>query len=144
MWEHAPAPTYAKGRIAIMGDAAHATTPYQGQGAAQAIEDALVLGTLLASASSSASTSNSDNDNLRMMMIPAALLAYDQTRRVRSQRVVSTSRDSGMLVSMQAEGIGGSDLGRMRSLLGFRNHWMWNRDMGEQNREAVRLFEESL
>lgn len=144
MYDHKPAPTYAKGRVAIMGDAAHATTPYQGQGAAQAIEDALVLGTLLGAA---AAASNHDNDETMMMMttkmIPNALLAFDQVRRVRSQRVVTTSRDSGRLVSMQAEGVGG-DLERMKGLLGFRNHWMWNRDVEAQNREAVRLFEESL
>lgn len=32
-----------KGRVTIMGDAAHATTPHLGQGAAQAVEDAIVL-----------------------------------------------------------------------------------------------------
>ncbi|CAD6591824.1 MAG: hypothetical protein ASARMPREDX12_005454 [Alectoria sarmentosa] len=130
MWDHPPAPTYTKGRIAMMGDAAHATTPYQGQGAGQAIEDALVLATLLAEVSD-------------LRMIQNAFLAYDQVRRVRTQRVVSTSRDSGQLVGMRAEGVG-SDLEKMRELLSFRVHWIWNRDMREQNREAVQLFKESL
>jgi 2-polyprenyl-6-methoxyphenol hydroxylase-like FAD-dependent oxidoreductase len=40
-----PAPWY-RGRVLIMGDAAHATTPHMGQGAAQAVEDAVVLGQL--------------------------------------------------------------------------------------------------
>lgn len=87
MWDHGPASTYTKGRIAIMGDAAHATTPYQGQGAGQAIEDALVLATLLAEVS---------DPN----MTQSAFLVYDQVKRVRTQRVVSTSRDSGQLVGM--------------------------------------------
>ncbi|CAF9942352.1 hypothetical protein IMSHALPRED_003632 [Imshaugia aleurites] len=130
MWDHAPAPTYTKGRIAIMGDAAHATTPYQGQGAGQAIEDALVLATLLAEVSDPS-------------MIQNAFLAFDQVRRVRTQRVVSTSRDAGQLVSMRSEGVGG-DLEKMRELLSFRVHWIWNRDMVEQNREALQLFKESL
>ena len=48
MWDHGvPAPFYSQGRVTPMGDAAHATTPFQGQGAAQATEDALVLQTLL-------------------------------------------------------------------------------------------------
>lgn len=38
-----PAPWY-RGRVLLMGDAAHATTPHLGQGAAQAVEDAVVLG----------------------------------------------------------------------------------------------------
>lgn len=43
-----PAPWY-RGRVLLIGDAAHATTPHMGQGAAQAVEDAVVLGELAAS-----------------------------------------------------------------------------------------------
>lgn len=46
-----PAPWY-KGRVILIGDAAHATTPHLGQGAAQAIEDAVVLGQLMGSETS--------------------------------------------------------------------------------------------
>lgn len=42
-----PSPWY-KGRVLIIGDAAHATTPHLAQGAAMAIEDAVLLGDLLA------------------------------------------------------------------------------------------------
>ncbi len=42
-----PAP-WMKGRVIIIGDAAHATTPHLAQGAAMAIEDAVLLGELLA------------------------------------------------------------------------------------------------
>jgi 2-polyprenyl-6-methoxyphenol hydroxylase-like FAD-dependent oxidoreductase len=42
-----PAPWY-KGRVVLIGDAVHATTPHLGQGAAQAMEDGVVLGELLA------------------------------------------------------------------------------------------------
>ena len=114
----------------MMGVAAHATTPYQGQGACQAIEDALVLSTLLAEVSDP-------------KLIQNAFLAFDQVRRVKTQRVLSTSRDSGQLVGMRAEGVG-SDIKKMRELLSFRAHWIWNRDMVEQNREALQLFRESL
>jgi 2-polyprenyl-6-methoxyphenol hydroxylase-like FAD-dependent oxidoreductase len=38
-----PAPWY-KGRVALIGDAAHSATPHLGQGAAMAVEDAVVLG----------------------------------------------------------------------------------------------------
>jgi len=37
-----PAPWY-RGRVVLIGDAAHAITPHLGQGAAQAVEDAVVL-----------------------------------------------------------------------------------------------------
>lgn len=35
-----------RGRVMLLGDAAHATTPHLGQGAAQAVEDAVTLGDL--------------------------------------------------------------------------------------------------
>src|SRR5271168_2283478 len=41
-----PSP-WMKGRVMIIGDAAHATTPHLAQGAAMAIEDAVLLGELL-------------------------------------------------------------------------------------------------
>ncbi|KAJ6600878.1 hypothetical protein B0H10DRAFT_692113 [Mycena sp. CBHHK59/15] len=40
-------PTWVRGRAAILGDAAHATFPSLGQGAAMAIEEAGILGSLL-------------------------------------------------------------------------------------------------
>lgn len=42
-----PAPWH-KGRVIVIGDGAHATTPHLAQGAAMAIEDAVLLGDLLA------------------------------------------------------------------------------------------------
>jgi 2-polyprenyl-6-methoxyphenol hydroxylase-like FAD-dependent oxidoreductase len=45
-----PDPWY-KGRVLLIGDAAHATTPHMGQGAAQAVEDAVVLGDLASTSS---------------------------------------------------------------------------------------------
>jgi 2-polyprenyl-6-methoxyphenol hydroxylase-like FAD-dependent oxidoreductase len=42
-----PLPAFAVGRIALLGDAAHAMTPDLGQGACQAFEDAVVLAAAL-------------------------------------------------------------------------------------------------
>ncbi|KAF2501073.1 FAD/NAD(P)-binding domain-containing protein [Lophium mytilinum] len=81
MMDHLPAPCYNVGNIAMMGDAAHATTPFQGAGCGQAIEDALVLATLF-----------------RYVRYPEhiapALAAYDAVRRPRSQKIVETSREA--------------------------------------------------
>ena len=43
-----PIRRYVRGRVALLGDAAHAMTPYLGQGACQAFEDAVVLGECVA------------------------------------------------------------------------------------------------
>jgi salicylate hydroxylase len=59
--------------LALIGDAAHAMTPFAAQGAAMAAEDAWVLATLVAEA---------PND------LPAALTHYEAIRRPRIRRVV--------------------------------------------------------
>jgi 2-polyprenyl-6-methoxyphenol hydroxylase-like FAD-dependent oxidoreductase len=42
-------PPWYRGRVLLIGDAAHTTTPHHAQGAAMAVEDAVVLSELLAS-----------------------------------------------------------------------------------------------
>ncbi|WP_395335544.1 FAD-dependent oxidoreductase [Novosphingobium sp. BL-8H] len=50
MMVHGP---WHKGRVVLLGDAVHATTPHLGQGAGMAIEDAIVLGEELSAAAAS-------------------------------------------------------------------------------------------
>ncbi len=49
LFVRAPLNKWVKGRIALLGDAAHPMLPYMGQGASSAIEDAVVLGRCFAS-----------------------------------------------------------------------------------------------
>lgn len=48
IWDITPFHTWAKGRVAILGDAAHNTSPDIGQGACSALEDVFALATTLA------------------------------------------------------------------------------------------------
>ena len=128
--DNLPAATYTLGNVAIMGDAAHASTPFQGQGAGQAIEDALVLEILLGRVQDA-------------KHIPNALAAYDQVRKARSQRVVTTSRESGILFAMKAKGVG-EDFEKIKEKTETRMNWIWKRDLEKQNAEAIALYEESL
>lgn len=73
----APLPRWTAGRVTLLGDAAHAMTPNMGQGACQAIEDAVVLGSQLASAAGAE--------------VPAALAAYEARRRPRAAALVQRS-----------------------------------------------------
>ncbi|GHG37780.1 MULTISPECIES: FAD-dependent monooxygenase [Amycolatopsis] len=75
-----PLPAYTRGRIALLGDAAHAMPPFLGQGGCQAIEDAVVL---------AHAVSTQDLDT--------ALASYDRQRRPRSQQVVRESVRMGKL-----------------------------------------------
>jgi salicylate hydroxylase len=87
LWEHhLPARTYVSGPICIIGDAAHATTPWQGSGGGMSLEDSLVLSTLLGHAKTPAEAR-------------LALEAYDQVRRPRTQRIVESSRETGAILT---------------------------------------------
>jgi salicylate hydroxylase len=50
LYDRAPLERWTSGRVAMLGDAAHPMTPFLGQGAAMAVEDAVVLGRALAAA----------------------------------------------------------------------------------------------
>lgn len=122
-----PIPSYHKGFIALLGDAAHATTPHQGAGAGQALEDALVLATLL------------ENDNVRSVSdIPAIFKLYSQVRKVRSQKVVATSRAIGETYAFQ--GPSGSDVEAIRTDLLQQFQWIWQESMDEQVEHARNLL----
>ncbi|KAF2121027.1 hypothetical protein BDV96DRAFT_484648 [Lophiotrema nucula] len=92
-WEHQNAPTYVNGQVCIIGDAAHAMTPWQGSGAAAALEDAVVLGALFAHI-------NSPDDVERVLNV------YDAVRRPRTQRIAESSRLTGRILSGIDETVG--------------------------------------
>ncbi|WP_353074197.1 FAD-dependent monooxygenase [Amycolatopsis carbonis] len=70
-----PAARVTSDRVALLGDAAHAVPPDLGQGACQAIEDAVVLAV-----------------SLRDHSVPEALAAYDAARRPRAAYVTKQAR----------------------------------------------------
>jgi salicylate hydroxylase len=78
-----PFGTWSAGRVVLLGDAAHAMLPHQGQGANQAVEDAVVLADELAAVPADPS---------------AAIDRYVRRRRVRTRNVQRWSRVAGHLV----------------------------------------------
>ena len=80
-----PVQCWHDGRVVLMGDAAHPMTPNLGQGAGQAIEDAVVLDRCLANA-----------DDLDL-----ALRQYELLRISRANRMVRSSRALGAFAQLQ-------------------------------------------
>ncbi|MFF8652645.1 FAD-dependent monooxygenase [Streptomyces huasconensis] len=75
LYDLPPLSTFVRGRVALLGDAAHAMTPNLGQGACQALEDAVTLAHCL--------DTTADTD--------AALRSYDRLRRPRTQAITRRS-----------------------------------------------------
>jgi len=81
LYELPPLRTYTAGHVVLIGDAAHAMTPNLGQGACQALEDAVVLGQVM--------------DGRAGADIRAGLGAYDRVRRPRTQMIALRSHRIG-------------------------------------------------
>jgi salicylate hydroxylase len=81
---HAPLPTWFHGTTALVGDACHPTLPHLAQGAAQAIEDAAVIGVVLSNLPDTAPET-----------INKALQAYEDVRKVRAETLVDLAAASG-------------------------------------------------
>ncbi|RCV53589.1 FAD-dependent monooxygenase [Marinitenerispora sediminis] len=87
----APPRAYHRGRVALLGDAAHAMPPNLGQGGCQAMEDAVTL------AHTVSGTDRAD--------VPAALARYTAARRPRASAVVRRSARAGALLCCGCRGV---------------------------------------
>jgi salicylate hydroxylase len=81
LYDREPLPRWRRGRVTLLGDAAHPMLPFLGLGAAMAIEDGIVLARALAA--------SPDTDGL---------VRYEAARRPRTTEVMLQSRHEGTLV----------------------------------------------
>jgi salicylate hydroxylase len=85
LFDRTPLETWTRGRVTLLGDAAHPMLPYLAQGASQSIEDAFVLARCLAA----------DRD------VPQrAIREYTAHRRERTAAVQTASHDASRLVRL--------------------------------------------
>jgi salicylate hydroxylase len=94
---HVPLDRWHQGRVVLLGDAAHAMLPHQGQGANQTIEDAVALAVHL-------SVADADPESL-----DAAFTRYHRQRRARTTRVQAYSRRVVRLTHAGPEGFATRD-----------------------------------
>lgn len=125
-WHHPETSTYYKGRLCLLGDVAHASSPHQAAGAGQALEDAVVLAHLLALVKTPEE-------------LEPAFQVYDAIRRPRAQKVVTTSLASGM-IKLWLDPELGSDMEKIVENGNESLHWIWQHDISADLREAEDQF----
>lgn len=124
LFMHPPCDTFYKGRLCLLGDAAHATTPHQGAGAGMCIEDSYILANLVKDAST-------------VEDLECAFKAFDHTRRERTQKNVTTSQEAGQLYDME---LFGDDLEKIEHSYLTRMQWIWDFDIVKQLEEAQKIM----
>ncbi|GAA5863612.1 hypothetical protein JCM8547_003666 [Rhodosporidiobolus lusitaniae] len=122
-------------RTVLIGDAAHGTTPHQGAGAGQAIEDSLFLAELIAHPSVANSLPAT-----RGVAIERALRLYQTERHPRAQKVQTTSYEAGKLYEF-LDPSAGSDLDKIKKNLEERMSWIWSFDVEKELQRVVGLLE---
>ena len=84
LFDRAPIDDWGRGRVTLLGDAAHPMLPHAGQGAAQALEDAVALGRALGDAPD----------------VVGALRRYEQQRAPRSRAIARIARRNARMGSL--------------------------------------------
>ena len=79
LFDRDPLPRWSDGRATLLGDACHPMPPFLAQGAALAIEDAVVLARCLSA---------------QCEQPEAALLAYEEKRKARTAKILATARSN--------------------------------------------------
>jgi salicylate hydroxylase len=122
LYDREPLATWCRGRVALLGDAAHPMLPHLGQGANQAMEDGITLAAML---------SRVGKDEA-----PEALRAYQQVRRERTGAIQSGARENGLRYDSSYEDLAVRDA-EIAASVRFRC-WIYDHDaLAEAERVTV-------
>lgn len=119
LFTHQPLPYWSKGKLTLLGDAAHPMLPFQAQGAGMAIEDAYVLAHFI----------SEEKD------IETAFIKYQQLRMTRATKVQQTSRKNADIFHSTGLGAIARDLALKLasavnpSLINLKTDWIYNYDV---------------
>ncbi len=91
LYDRRPLQSWTKGRLVLLGDAAHAMLPHLGQGGNQAIEDGVALAVLL--------------EGRDPTEVPAIVLEYEKLRRARTDVVQAEARKNGLRFDSKYESL---------------------------------------
>jgi salicylate hydroxylase len=121
LYDRRPLASWTNGRLALLGDAAHAMLPHLGQGANQAIEDGVALAVLL---------ENCGHDE-----VPATLKRYERQRRVRTDVVQAEARQNGLRYDSRYANLEQRDR-EIKNAAEFRK-WLYDYDVEKATVDAL-------
>jgi salicylate hydroxylase len=122
LYDREPLGRWTSGRLTLLGDAAHPMLPHVGQGANQAIEDAVALAVLL---------SHTDS-------VTEALERYERVRMAHAAKVQQWSRANGARYDASASTADLTERDRQLSNQARDRAWMWQADA---EAEALRTLQ---
>jgi salicylate hydroxylase len=129
IFNHPPAPFYNRGRVCLLGDAAHASSPHCGAGAGMAIEDAYVLSGLVGEEGIEGN-------------FEAVFKAFDAVRRERTQKLVRHSKEQAEIYEFEKVDVGNpDDKEQIQKLLLDRMDWIWNEDLPAEMKLGKELLQ---
>jgi salicylate hydroxylase len=128
LFHHPDTPTYYNGRLCLLGDSAHASSPSQAAGAGQGLEDALILSKVLGLVSDPC-------------QVDAAFQVYDAIRRPRAQAVVRESYEVGTAYYLVHPDFG-DDLQKITDEANTRLPKIWWYDLEGDVKKAEKSFRE--
>ena len=139
LFHHPCTSTYYRDRVVLVGDSAHASLPFQAAGAAQSLEDALVLSHLLASIICASEKGAAFGPQIR-----AAFDGYDSVRRPRAQKQLEQSAEVGLLIHFQHPEAGSAMSKILPRLQQGRFDWLWFHDLNADIQSASQRMDEVL
>ncbi|ETN46461.1 uncharacterized protein HMPREF1541_00646 [Cyphellophora europaea CBS 101466] len=97
-----------------------------------AIEDAAILAALFGGVAS-----------WKRGAVERVFEVFDRRRKERTQKLVTTSREAGLLYDFELDGVG-DDVERIRAFMAHRMQWIWDFEANESAKMGLEMLQKVL